>query len=276
MKKIAELKRNHVILFAIMVILVLKLLTTTFGTLLKHLTPIDLTTNFGFMLVEFFVFLVALFLIHITSQKLILKQGFTGFFKSLCSGMVFFGIVALGCLVFTTEGITNNAEYKSFPEILFFILFVLLVGLAEEFIFRGIIADSILQRFGHSPAGIIFTVISSSILFGLFHFFNFFSGQALEETFVQIIATSMTGCLLGAIYVRHKNIYAVAFLHAVLDFMTMFEDGFLVGNSIQYEKIAIDFVPRLIQALKSQSVFVIAAIFVLRPKILKKLVKESR
>ena len=187
MKKIAELKRNHVILFAIMVILVLKLLTTTFGTLLKHLTPIDLTTNFGFMLVEFTVFLVALFLIHITSQKQILKQGFTGFFKSLWSGMVFFGIVVLGCLVFTMEGSTSNANYKSFPEILCFILFVLLVGLAEEFIFRGIIIDSILQRFEHSTAGIVFTVISSSILFGLFHFFNFFSGQALEETFVQII-----------------------------------------------------------------------------------------
>lgn len=276
MKKILELKRNHVIIFAIMVILVMKLLTTTFATLLRYLTPIDFTTNFGFMLVEFTVFLVALFLIHITSQKPVLKQGFTGFFKSLWSGMVFFGIVALGCLVFTTEGITNNAEYKSLPEILFFILFVLLIGLAEEFIFRGIITDSILQRFDHSTAGIVFTVISSSILFGLFHFFNFFSGQALEETFVQMIATSMTGCLLGAIYVRHKNIYAVAFLHALLDFTTMFERGFLEGNSIQYENIAVDFVPRLISALKSQSVFVIAAIFVLRPKILKMLVKESR
>lgn len=276
MKTILELKKNHVIVFAIMVILILKLLTTTFATMLRYLTPIDLTTNFGFMLVEFTVFLVALFLLHTTSQKQILKQGFTGFLKSLWSGMVFFGVVALGCLVFTTEGITNNAEYKSFPEILCFILFVLLVGLAEEFIFRGIITDSILQRFGHSTVGIVFTVISSSILFGLFHFFNFFSGQALEETFVQIIATSMTGCLLGAIYVRHKNIYAVAFLHAILDFTTMFERGFLKGNSIQYENIAVDFVPRLIQALKSQSVFVIAAIFVLRPKILKTLIRESR
>lgn len=276
MKKIAELKKTHVILFAILVLLAHDLLTTVLASVFNHFVPLDRSTNLFFMVIEIIVFLVALFLLLITSQKQVLKQGGKEFFKSLWSGMVLLVLVMIGCLGFTLESTNNNEVFKPFPEILAFFLFVLLVGLAEEFLFRGIITDSILQRFGHSPAGIVFAVISSAVLFGFFHFLNILSGQSPEETIIQVIATSMLGCLLGAIYVRHKNIYAVAFLHALLDFMVMLESGLLAGNSLQYENIAYEFVPRLIQAIKSQSIFVIAAIFVLRPKILKNLVRESR
>lgn len=276
MKKITELKKNHVFLLSLSVLVAHDLLTTILASVINHFLPLDRSTNLFYMIIEIIVFLVALFLLLITSQKHVLKQGGKGFFKSLWSGMVILVLVLIGCLGFMMESTNNNVTFKSSLEIWSFVLFVLLVGLAEEFLYRGIITDSILQRFGHTPGGIVFSVISSAVLFGLFHFLNILSGQSLPETIIQVIATSMLGCLLGAIYVRHKNIYAVVLLHALLDYMVMQESGLVAGNSIQYENIVYEFIPRLIQAIKSQSIFVIAAIVVLRPKILKQLTKESR
>lgn len=276
MKKITELKKNHVFLFALSVLVAHDLLTTILASVINHFLPLDRSTNLFYMIIEIIVFLVALFLLLITSQKHVLKQGTKGFFKSLWSGMVILVLVLIGCLGFMMESTNNNVAFKSSLEIWSFVLFILLVGLAEEFLYRGIITDSILQRFGHTPGGIVFSVISSAVLFGLFHFLNILSEQSLSATIIQVIATSMLGCLLGAIYVRHKNIYAVVLLHALLDYMVMQESGLLAGHSIQYENVVYEFIPRLIQAIKSQSIFVIAAIVVLRPKILKQLTKESR
>lgn len=74
---------------------------------------------------------------------------------------------------------------------------------------------------------------------------------------------------------RHRNVYGVAVLHAVLDFLTMFTSGFFEGSSISYVATDIDFWASLKQALISQSTFIIVAVWVLRPKILRQIVEKA-
>ncbi len=271
MNKIKELKNTHVICFSIMVILINNFLSMTIGTLLNIAEFINESTNLYYMLRELIVFVIAIFMLKATYQTHVLRHGTKGLVQGLWSGMVFFVLAVLACSSSVSDGIAQNITYKPLPEIIAFILFVILIGFAEEFLFRGIIADIIFEHFGNSVSGVLLSVVLGGILFGIAHVTNILSGKSVEETIIQMIATSMLGILLTAIYIRHKNIFAVAILHAVLDFLTMFERGFFEGNLLQYTNVDIDFWASLKQSLISQSIFLIVAAFILRPSIIKKM-----
>lgn len=273
-EKWKSFKEKHVICFAVVLLIFYELLKNGVMAILSVLGIENKGTNFDYMWSEAVVLALAIFFVYATFQTHILKCGFKGFFKSLWSGMVFFLLAVVGCAMYAFQAMEQGLALKPMGELITFVVFVILVGLAEEIFFRGIIAESILKRFGNSVSGVIFSVILSGIIFGVVHILNFFSGQSLEESVIQAIATSMLGILLSAIYVRHRNIFGVAVLHALLDFMTMFTRGFFQGGSIGYVATDIDFWASLKQALISQSIFIIVALWVLRPKIIKKIVRE--
>lgn len=274
MKKLIELKKSHVICFCIMVILLNELLSKAPIKILDFFNLSDRSTNFGYLILECIVLIAAILMVYITGQTHTLKPSFKSFWTSIWSGMVFIVLAVVGCIVFIDEGTNIGAVYKSPFEIIAFIVFVIVVGLAEELVYRGIIADSISERFGNSKTGIILSVLLSGCIFGAMHILNVFYGQSLEESIIQMIATAMLGILLSAIYIRHKNIYGVAFLHATLNFMTMFMEGFWDGNTLQYQYQDVNFWESLKQSMTSQSIYIIVAIWVLRPSIIRKLVKE--
>lgn len=274
MKKLIELKKSHVICFCIMVILLNELLSKAPIKILDFLNLSDRSTNFGYLILECIVLIAAILVIYITGQTHTLKPTFKSFWTSIWSGMVFIVLAVVGCIVFIDEGTNIGAVYKSPFEIIAFIVFVIVVGLAEEFVYRGIIADSISERFGNSKTGIVLSVLLSGCIFGVMHILNVFYGQSLEESVIQMIAASMLGILLSAIYIRHKNIYGVAFLHATLNFMTMFMEGFWDGNTLQYQYQDVNFWESLKQSMTSQSIYIIVTIWVLRPSVIRKLVKE--
>lgn len=274
MKKLIELKKSHVICFCIMVILLNELLSKAPIKILDFFNLSDRSTNFGYLILECIVLIAAILMLYITGQTHTLKPSFKSFWTSIWSGMVFIVLAVVGCIVFIDEGTNIGAVYKSPFEIIAFIVFVIVVGLAEELVYRGIIADSISERFGNSKTGIILSVLLSGCIFGAMHILNVFYGQSLEESIIQMIATAMLGILLSAIYIRHKNIYGVAFLHATLNFMTMFMEGFWDGNTLQYQYQDVNFWESLKQSMTSQSIYIIVAIWVLRPSIIRKLVKE--
>ena len=275
MSKLKELKKSHVIWFCILVLLLERVLIKIPISIFDYFEIFSGHTNCDYLFSELIVLAVALILISLTGQMHTLRWSGKGFAKSLVSGLIFFALAVLGCIVFVDEGIAQGVAYKPLPEIIAFVAFVLTVGLAEEFLCRGIIADSILERYGTSKSGVIVSVVLSACLFGMSHIVNVFYGQSLEETIIQMIATSMLGILLSAIYIKHKSVYGVAFLHATLNFMTMFARGFWEGNTLQYQYEDINFWENLKQSLISQSIYIIVAIWVLRPSVVRRIDEEK-
>ena len=237
---------------------------------------IDKGTNLGCMISELVVFVVAVFLLYVTGQRHVLKCSVKSFVKSLWSGVVILVFAVIGCAGYASDGMKDGFTYKSLFEIIAFIIFVILIGLAEEILCRGIITDSLFEYFGTSRKGLVLSVVMGGVLFGLTHISNVFAGQSWKATIIQVIGTSMLGILLSAIYIRHKNIYGVAFLHTALDFLTMFTKGFFEGNTLRYQYEDIDFWKSLMSSLYSQSIFIIITIFVLRPSIVKKIVERRK
>jgi len=98
---------------------------------------------------------------------------------------------------------------------------------------RGTITRLIGEKFGTEGKGRWITVLLGALIFGLYHFGNYFSGQSLRATLLQVIATFMMGTLLCAVYVKWNNLLGVIILHAAIDFMAIAENALIVGSSIE-------------------------------------------
>lgn len=87
-----------------------------------------------------------------------------------------------------------------------------LVGVAEEFIFRGVIAQSLLERFGTGRAGVWKACLLSGLLFGAAHLTNLLSSAPFGVLMQCVFAASL-GTLFAAIYFRTGNLWVTVFLH---------------------------------------------------------------
>lgn len=92
---------------------------------------------------------------------------------------------------------------------------VLLIGIQEEMIFRGLAMRALL------PGGALRAVVITSVLFGVMHFGNLFGGANLTYTVVQVIASILGAVGLGAIRIRTNTAWGLVVLHAINDY-TMF------------------------------------------------------
>ena len=117
------------------------------------------------------------------------------------------------------------------PELIAFALTMLLVGVSEELLHRGVILNILTAAFGTDTfPGAVLCCFIGGTLFGLIHLFNLFSGIAPSAVIVQTIGAAGAGWLFCALYLRSRNIYWVIVLHALNDFGSMSRQGLFTGN----------------------------------------------
>ncbi|MFQ6548118.1 lysostaphin resistance A-like protein [Aestuariibius sp. 2305UL40-4] len=92
------------------------------------------------------------------------------------------------------------------------LIFVVLVGIFEEVLFRGIVFHAI-ERVG----GPVVALFLSSLLFGAMHYVNWMSGQPLGATTIQVLHAAGGGFLYGALMLRTGSIWPSVILHALWD-----------------------------------------------------------
>lgn len=190
-----------------------------------------------------------------------LKNPFKDLGRSLLSGAWILFIAILISVVSFLESVENGNNITSPSEVIFYILFVLMVGLSEELLMRGTITRLLAEKFGNEGKGMVISVLIGAVCFGLYHFSNYLGNHDLEMTLQQMIATTLGGMLLCAIYVKWENLLGVIILHATFDFATLFQYGLIEGKSIADRRVRGS--GDLKQLLISNSTFVIAAIIVM-------------
>lgn len=98
--------------------------------------------------------------------------------------------------------------------VLFWVLVnTLLVGVSEEWAFRGILLKSLCDRFS-----LIAAVALNAIAFGLVHSLNGFVTGDFAGAFNQAAAASMSGVLFVALRLRTHSLLPVMLLHGLWDF----------------------------------------------------------
>lgn len=110
-------------------------------------------------------------------------------------------------------------------ELSYFVLCIT-IGWFEESLFRGVSFEGFLRKTGKSRKGIWFAVILSSLIFGAVHVHSYIMGGNYDligssQAILKTLQTGVMGLLLAAIYLKTKNIWAIALVHTLNDFFLM-------------------------------------------------------
>ena len=97
-------------------------------------------------------------------------------------------------------------------------LYILVIALLEELVFRGIIlviVKDYLKDKKHAP---LLVTIICSLVFSLFHLTNLFSGADVGYTLLQCVYTFLIGAMLTVTMLKLGNIWLCFVVHAIFDF----------------------------------------------------------
>lgn len=203
---------------------------------------------------------VAVLLLARTGKAKLLTQRGCGFLNGLLVGMYPVALLAYNLYVNLMFGLPEDGTLLPLWRILSFLANMMLVGVAEEFLFRGVIAQTLLEHFGTSRAGIWKACLLSGVLFGCAHLTNLLSSAPLGVLMQCIFAASL-GVLYAAIYFRTGNLWVTVFLHGGMDIMSMFIGGLYGTETVAESVSGYD-----LSMLTSVLVYLIPAAFLLRKK----------
>ena len=198
-------------------------------------------------------------LLRRTGRQGLLGRRGSGFWNGLLVGMYplfFIGYTFFGTLAFGRP----DTPLLPLPRILTFLLNMILVGVAEELVFRGIIAQTLLERYGTARAGAWKACLVSGALFGAAHLSNLL-GSAPFGVLMQCVFAASLGVMLAAIYFRTGNLWVTVFLHSAMDIAAMLIGG-LYGTTSVAESVSGYDASRLL----SVAVYLIPTVFLLRKK----------
>lgn len=99
--------------------------------------------------------------------------------------------------------------------LMFVALNTALVGLSEEWMFRGVLFQGLRSRFAIWPS-----IILSCVLFGSVHVLNVFVTGELGEAALQATTAAASGLLFVALLIRTGSIWVPIIYHALWDFCT--------------------------------------------------------
>lgn len=136
---------------------------------------------------------------------LILFSGIAIIFSMAFINSVFMDVIGFNSAFFTV-GTETEGEPRSYELVLEFIVFCLVPGFCEEFLFRGSILTNCLP-FGRGNA-----IMISALLFGMMH-----------RNPAQIFYAFAAGILLGIVYERTGSIWNGVILHTLNNFVSVTE-----------------------------------------------------
>ncbi|NOZ48239.1 MAG: CPBP family intramembrane metalloprotease [Chlorobi bacterium] len=141
--------------------------------------------------------------------------------KSILLSFLFgFGLISLVVFILYLSGNYSFVQVNPFSNLLEPFMLFTVMGILEEFIFRGIIF-----RIIENVSNTIYALIVSSLVFGFIHFAN--SGFSL---FSGIAITLHLGLLTGILFSVTKNIWYPVFLHIGWNFAFVFY-GIIVSGA---------------------------------------------
>lgn len=212
------------------------------------------------VLQELFGVGVAVLVLKKTGRLSLVRRRGSGFFNGLLVGMyplVFIGYNTFGSLLL---GRPENGTLQPAVRICTFLANMAMVGVAEEFIFRGVIAQTLLEHFGASRSGIWKACVLSGLFFGGAHLTNLLSSAPFGVLMQCIFAASL-GVLYAALYFRTGNLWVLIFLHGLNDASSL-----LIGGLYGTETVASAVSSYDPTMLFSVFIYVLPAAFLLRKK----------
>ncbi|MCD7888874.1 MAG: CPBP family intramembrane metalloprotease [Oscillospiraceae bacterium] len=265
---------KHPLLWSIVTVVVFLIALWGPAILISYFGPSFFLTNGDYVYqgtVECFTSLIGIGFVALMGYGWIWNERGKGLGKGFLSAGYFIVVSLYSLVIYVADiALMDDVEFNPLWQIIVFVLTVLLIGLAEETFFRGVVANLFLDKYGNDPAGVWCATICSGMVFGLMHLSNLMSSDTVG-VLVQVVAACAMGMALTAIYYRCRNIWVLVLVHAFVDFCGAFYSGFIAGGSLSstissYEPY------QVISALP----YLIVTVILLRPKKLREIIALHR
>lgn len=184
--------------------------------------------------------LYVVILVLLKKTKVLTTKG-NGFFGGLLTGgfMIYASIAAVISSLFLssedgkTEFIIPKDLTFGSEQVWCILALTLAAGICEELLFRGIIFNTLRDLFGRdTEKGTIAAIVTSGVLFGLYHLLNLVSGVDISAVLPQVASTAALGIFLAAVYARWGNIWVTVFLHALMDICVVLPNSMKTNENI--------------------------------------------
>ena len=184
--------------------------------------------------------LYVVILVLLKKTKVLTTKG-NGFFGGLFTGgfMIYASIAAVISSLFLssedgkTEFIIPKDLTFGSEQVWCILALTLAAGICEELLFRGIIFNTLRDLFGRdTEMGTIAAIVTSGVLFGLYHLLNLVSGVDISAVLPQVASTAALGIFLAAVYARWGNIWVTVFLHALMDICVVLPNSMKTNENI--------------------------------------------
>lgn len=197
------------------------------GFLINRIPGIDRWPEYGLQLLgEGFAALYAVGMMFLFGFGIAFKERGEGFLRGFYTAGFMFAMCFVEVIAqFYLNEMSKDGKMEPFFHIVLFVLTMLLIGIAEEGVFRGVLLNLFLNRFSKTKTGIISAVLLNGVLFGSMHMFNYFSGVSIKSVVVQSITAVILGILFSAIYLRSGNLWICILLHGGIDLGSMLQSG---------------------------------------------------
>lgn len=221
MNRIAKLSQDHVITFSSIVTLIALLLWSI---------QWDGDPYMGFDMIVTHIAVCAIAVWFMKSLTILESAGFRkqGFGKGLVLGTP---LLLLGILSSLYSNSGMDYSQLGLPHIkttLIFTASMFMVGAAEETLFRGLLLNNMIRKWGATKNGVIRAVTVSALIFGEIHLINTFVAP-FATVVIQAVNAACAGILFSAIYICCKNIWAVITVHMLVDWIALFLQQCFVG-----------------------------------------------
>ena len=136
-------------------------------------------------------------------------------------------------------GLTTGAAYVTEPKwfIAVFALESLMIGMFEEFAFRGVLFPYVLENRRSSAKSIFWATVISSSAFGAVHLLNLFAGAGIGGVILQVGYSFLIGGMCAIVLLYTRCIWICVALHAIYDFC-----GYMIptlGDGIIWDPVTV-------------------------------------
>ncbi len=153
--------------------------------------------------------------------------GMEGFGSTMIrSWYVLIFMIALGILMVISPYTMEMTAKELIMKELAVLAFCISVGLFEEALFRGVVMRALIMKMGTSHKSLICSAIISSLIFGFVHVYTYVFGGSYDilgiaQSVFKTLQTAALGLFLAALYIKYRNIWAIALIHCLNDFFPM-------------------------------------------------------
>ena len=168
--------------------------------------------------------------------------------------------------------INKDLSSIDFSNVLLLLIACLLVGFAEEFVFRGYLQPVFLKKYISRKNGIFLGVLFPAIFFGASHLLNLTVNDNVPQVIGQSIYAIFIGFFFGVVLLKTNKLIPLAITHGLINFFFLFGSLPSLNNKIE-PAVAMILSEQIVAAAAPLIIFI--PLFIIGLILLRKITKDD-